>query len=108
MAIEDRFGLPATAASSQAVEDYIAAVDLILSANAGAEPLLDRALAADPDFALAHIARARLLQVQTRGAEARAAAAKARALADRLTPRERGHIETVALAVDADGPGALR
>jgi tetratricopeptide (TPR) repeat protein len=108
MAIKDRFGLPVTAASPRAVEDYTAAVDLILSANAGAEALLDRALAADPDFALAHIACARLLQVQTRGSEARAAAAKARALADRLTPRERGHIETVALAVDGDGPAALR
>src|SRR5438105_1078588 len=108
MAIEDRFGLPVTAGSPQAFEDYIAAVDLILSANTGAEALLDRALAADPYFALAHIARARLLQVQARGADARAAAAKARALADRLTPRERGHIEAVALAVDGDGPAALR
>jgi tetratricopeptide (TPR) repeat protein len=83
-------------------------VDLILSANIGAEPLLDGALAADPDFALAHIARARLLQVQTRGAEARAAATQARALADCLTPRERGHIETIALAVEGDGPAAMR
>ena len=58
MALSDRFGLPLTAASPVAVEDYVAAVDLILSANTGAEALLDRALAADPDFALAHIARA--------------------------------------------------
>ena len=108
MAIEDRFGLPLTTASTRTAEDYVAAVDLILSANTGAEQLLDRALAADPDFALGHIARARLLQVQTRGVEARAAAAQARALADRVRPRERGHIETVALAVDGDGPAAMR
>lgn len=108
MALSDRFGLPVTAASAPAVEDYVAAVDLILSANTGAEALLDRALATDPEFALAHIARARLLQVQTRGGEARAAAAQARALADRLTPRERGHIETIALAVDGDAPAAMR
>jgi hypothetical protein len=33
----------------------------MLSANVGAEALLDAALAAAPEFALAHIARARLL-----------------------------------------------
>ena len=53
----------------------------MLSANAGAEALLDRALAADPEFALAHIAKARLCQVQARIPEAKAAAAEARALA---------------------------
>ena len=108
MPLSDRFGLTVTTASPQALMDYVAAVDLILSANTGAEPLLDRALAADPQFALAQIAQARLLQMQTRGAEARAAAAAARALADRVTPRERGHIETVALAIDGDGPAAMR
>ena len=53
----DRFGLELTTKSSPAVEDYVVAVDLLLSANAGAEALLDRALAADPDFAAAHIAK---------------------------------------------------
>jgi len=66
----------------------------------GAETLLERALAADPDFALAHIARGRMLQLQTRMPEARAAAARARALADRLTTRERQHIEAVALSIE--------
>jgi tetratricopeptide (TPR) repeat protein len=107
MAATDRFGLPLTTASSSAADDYGAAVDLILSANAGAEPLLDRALAADPDFALAHIAAARMFQMQFRIAEAKAAAAQARALLGRVSKRERGHIETVALAVDGDGPGAM-
>ena len=107
MSLTDRFGLPLTTASTQAAEDYVAAVDLILSANSGAEPLLDRALLAEPDFALAHIAKARLLQVQTRGAEARAAAAQARALASQATARERRHIETIALAVDGNAPAAM-
>ncbi|MBV8779439.1 MAG: tetratricopeptide repeat protein [Alphaproteobacteria bacterium] len=79
----------------------------MLSANAGADALLERALAADPDFALAHIAKARLYQVQARVAEAKAAAAQARALAPRLTPREARHIETVAVAVEGNGPAAL-
>jgi hypothetical protein len=56
MLLKDRFGLPVTCAAA-AVEDYAAGVDLLLSAWPGAEVLLDRAIAADPDFALAHIAR---------------------------------------------------
>src|SRR5579864_7308039 len=107
MPLEDRFGLPLSTRNDAAVADYIAAVDLMLSANAGAEARLDRALAADPDFALAHIAKARLCQVQARIPEAKAAATQARALAGRVTPREARHIETIALAVDGNGPGAL-
>jgi len=64
MGMTDRFDLPATSASAEALDDYVAAVDLLLSANTGAAELLERALAAEPDFALAHIARARLLQLQ--------------------------------------------
>src|SRR5947208_13933875 len=104
MALTDRFGLALTTDSPHTVESYIRAVDLMLSANAGAETLLDAALDADPDFALAHIARARLCQVQARIPEAKEAATRARDLAERVTPRERGHIETIALVID--GPGA--
>jgi len=60
----DCFDLPVTSASAEALDDHVAAVDLLLSANTGAAELLERALAAEPDFALAHIARARLLQLQ--------------------------------------------
>ncbi|MFZ2004077.1 MAG: hypothetical protein WAV02_03250, partial [Stellaceae bacterium] len=107
MPLEDRFGLPLSTTSDAAAADYVAAVDLMLSANAGAETLFDRALAADPDFALAHIARARLCQVQARIPEAKAAAAAARGLASRVTAREARHVETVVLAIDGNGPGAM-
>jgi tetratricopeptide (TPR) repeat protein len=107
MPLEDRFGLALSTTSDAAVADYIAAVDLMLSANAGAETLLDCALAADPDFALGHIAKARLYQVQARIPEAKAAATQARALTGRVTPREARHIETIALAVDGNGPQAM-
>jgi hypothetical protein len=107
MLLEDRFGLALTTSDEKAVADYIAAVDLLLSANAGAEALLDRALAADPEFALAHIAKARLCQVQARIPEAKVVAAKARAHAARVTPREARHIETIALAIDGNGPQAM-
>ena len=64
MGMTDCFDLPVTSASAEALDDHVAAVDLLLSANTGAAELLERALAADSDFTLAHIARARLLQLQ--------------------------------------------
>ena len=107
MPLEDRFGLALSTKDAAAVADYVAAVDLMLSANAGAEALFDRALAADPEFALAHIAKARLCQVQARIPEAKAEAAAARGLARRVSPREARHIEIVALAIDGNGPRAM-
>jgi tetratricopeptide (TPR) repeat protein len=107
MTMTDRFGLPLTTASGPAADDYIAAVDLMLSSNVGAEARLDRALAVDPGFALAHVAKARVCQVQARIPEAKAAVAEARALAARVTPREARHIETIALTIDGNGPRAM-
>jgi hypothetical protein len=104
----DRFGLPVTTASGAAVAAYVAAVDRILAANVGADRLLDEALAADPEFALAHIARARLLQLQARVAEAREASVAARRLATDLPLREKRHVETIALAVEGRGGDAMR
>ena len=107
MPLKDRFDLPVTCAAATAVDDYVAAVDLLLSAWPGTEARLDRALAADPDFALAHIARARLLQLQARMPEAKAAAARAQSLADRVTPRERRHIEAITLSINGAAGDAL-
>jgi tetratricopeptide (TPR) repeat protein len=107
MAFEDRFGLALTTSSGAAAERYVRAIDLMLSANIGAEGLLEAALAADPEFALAHIARARLLAVQARVAGAKEAVEAARALADRVTAREARHIAAVALAIDGNGKAAM-
>src|ERR1700716_2422843 len=100
MPIKDRVGLPLTTQSPRAAENYKRAVDLLLSAHTRAEALVDAALAADPDFALAHIARARLCQVQARIPESKEAAAKARGLRDRISAREQGTIEVIALTID--------
>jgi hypothetical protein len=107
MAVTDRFDLPVTCASAAAVEDYVAAVDLLLAAWPGSEARLDRALAADSDFALAYIARARLLQLQARIPEAKVAAASAQSLADRVTPRERRHIAAITLSINGAAGEAL-
>src|SRR5262252_779095 len=107
MPLKDRFDLPVTCNSAPAVDNYVAAVDLLLAAWPGAEARLDRALAADPDLALAHIARARLLQLQARIPEAKAEAALAQSLADRVTARERRHIEAIALSINGAAGDAL-
>ena len=107
MLLNDRFDLPVTCTATSAVENYVTAVDLLLSAWPGAGERLDRALTADPDFALAHIARARLLQLQARIAEAKVAAERAQSLAHPITARERRHIEAVTLSINGAAGEAL-
>jgi tetratricopeptide (TPR) repeat protein len=103
----DRFGYPLTTVSEEAAQHYRHAIHCMLSANFGAADALDAALDADPDFALARIAKARWLAVYMRGAEAQAEAAAARELRDRLTVREARHVEIVASAIEGAGPRAL-
>ncbi|MBL8701653.1 MAG: tetratricopeptide repeat protein [Alphaproteobacteria bacterium] len=103
----DRYGLALSTRSSEAAAAYRAGIDLMLSAWPGAAARLDEAIAADPEFALAHVARARVHQGAAQPEAARAAAARARAVAAGATGRERGHIEVIARAVDGDAAGAL-
>jgi hypothetical protein len=108
MAYEDRYGLTLSTASSEAAEAYREGVDLLLAAWPGAAEAFERAIAADPEFALAHIARARIHTFYQQGDLARQKAALARELvARRGTERERTHVETLALAVEGQLPAAL-
>jgi tetratricopeptide (TPR) repeat protein len=104
---KDRWDLPLSTESPRAAEQYVLAVDKLLSANVGAEQTLERAIEADPGFALAHAARARALQLRGALPEARAAAARAVLLAPSVTRRERGHIEALALNLEPDMPRTL-
>src|SRR5436190_230037 len=104
---KDFWDLPLSTESPVAGEQYVLAVEKLLSANVGAEDALGRAIAADPDFALAHAARARTLQLRGALPEARVAAARAVELSPSTTRRERGHIEAIALNVGADMPRAF-
>jgi tetratricopeptide (TPR) repeat protein len=105
--IEDRYGLRLSTESSAAVA-YRDGVDLMLSAWPGAGEAFDRAIAADPDFALAHIARARVHSFYQQSEAARNAAAIAREkVAQRGSEREKSHVETLALAVEGQLPAAL-
>jgi hypothetical protein len=108
MAFEDRYGLPISTASDAAAGAYREGVDLMLAGWTGPAEMLERAIAADPDFALAHIARARVHAFYQQGDLARGKAAVARELvARRGTERERSHVETLALAVEGRLPDAL-
>lgn len=103
----DRYGLALSTRSAAAAAAYRDAVDLMLSAWPGAAARLEDAIAADPDFALAHIARARAHQGAAQIAEAKAAAERARNAAAAASPRERGHVEAIALVVDGKPAMAL-
>ena len=104
---KDLWDLPLSTESPRAAEQYVLAVEKLLSANVGAEETLGRAIDADPGFALAHAARARVLQLRGAMPEARAAAARAVLLAPSATRRERGHVEALALNLEPDMPRTL-
>lgn len=104
---KDLWDLPLSTESPRAAEQYVLAVEKLLSANSGAEEALGRAIDADPGFALAHAARARVLQLRGAMPEARAAAARAVLLAPSATRRERGHVEALALNLEPDMPRTL-
>jgi tetratricopeptide (TPR) repeat protein len=103
----DRYDLPLTTVSDPAAASYRDGVDRILSAWNGADHAFDRAISEDPDFALAHIARARVHQLHMEIGEARAKAAQARELATAASRRERQHVEILAAAVEGQPRVAL-
>ena len=105
---EDRYGLPLSTASASAASAYSDGVDLMLSAWTGATEAFERAIAADPDFALPVIARARMHTLYQQGDVARKLAATARELvAKHGTAREKSHVETLALAIEGNLPASL-
>jgi hypothetical protein len=76
MARHDSRGLPLSTTSDSAAAHYREGVELMLAAWPGAAEALDAAIHDDPQFALAHAARARLHAISAQAAEARAATKK--------------------------------
>ena len=104
----DSRDLPLSTTSDLAAERYREGVDLLLSAWPGAAEVLDEAIAADPDFALAHAARARLHVIRTEVAKAKARIATAEEIvARRGTERERSHVAVLSLAINGQSAKAL-
>ncbi|MFH0300000.1 tetratricopeptide repeat protein [Bradyrhizobium sp. 31Argb] len=105
---QDRYDLPLTTASDRAAALYRDGIDCILAAWHGADAAFDAAIAEDPDFALAHVARARVHQINMEGAAARDKAAIARQLAATASRREQQHVEIVASVVESQTRQALQ
>lgn len=106
--LHDRYGNPVTTASPEARDAYVAGVDLFLAGQVGVADAFERAIAADPSFALAHGALARAHHVRGDLAAARAARAGLDdgAAGDSLTRRERSHLAVIDLLLAGDGAGA--
>ena len=105
--LSDRYGNRLSSSSSEACDAYVAAVDLMLSANSGAEPQFERATALDPGLAVAHAGLARSLQIAVRPLEAKAAIARAVELAPASSTRERGHVAVLDLLINGKSAEAL-
>ena len=97
--LTDRYGLPVSTASAAARDAYVEGVDLLLAANYGPAEAFQRALEADPGCMLAHLGKARALQMRGDMAGARAALADAQGIAVPLTPREQSQRAVFALLI---------
>ncbi|MCM2561200.1 tetratricopeptide repeat protein [Lutimaribacter sp. EGI FJ00015] len=89
---KDPYGNPLHTQSAQAADAYNEALVLYLDALPGAEAALDRALAADPGFALAWVLKARNAQVFARMDEALASIERARATGQGLPAQAAAHL----------------
>ena len=109
MAHFDNYELPLSTASDEAAARYRDGVALMLAAWPGAGEELDAAIAADPDFALAHAARARLHAMRAQPGEARARIVIAQEkVTAALSEREASHVDVLALAVNGKSQEALK
>jgi len=96
---DQRTGNPVTCSSRDAHIEYQSAIDLILGSETGAAERLDRALALDPQFALAAVAR---YLVAKDAKESHADQFKAQAIesARGASELERAHVETLIALLD--------
>jgi tetratricopeptide (TPR) repeat protein len=99
MAITDRYGLPITTNSTDAVERFQHGMDMLLSYGPGAGEAFAAATRADERLAMAHAGLAMVAVVQGDAATARACIDKAREVVPGATRRERQHVTALATLV---------
>lgn len=104
--LKDRYGNALSTSSSSACDAYVDAVDRFLSAEAGAQEGFEKAIAEDPDFALAHVGLGRCHQLVANVKEARAALQRAEACPAPETDREKSHLNALGLLVNGKVPAA--
>ena len=105
--LSDRYGLAVSTSSSAARDAYVKGCDLLLTLFPGAVDAFDHAIASDPGFALAHVAKARARQLAGDMTVARASMATATALAERLPAREASHLDVFRLIISGRMDQAL-
>jgi tetratricopeptide (TPR) repeat protein len=105
--LTDRYGLPLSTTRSAARDAYVEGCAAKLTMYPGAIEAFDRAIAADPDFALAHAARAHALLERGNVVEARASMAAAKSRAAGLSVREASHIAFFDLLLAGEVDAAL-
>jgi len=88
----DRYDLPLSTTSAAARDAYVQGCERALTFYPGTIEAFDRALSADPGFALAHAGKAQILLREGKAPAARAALAAARDVSAGLPPREASHI----------------
>src|SRR3984893_13403785 len=105
--LTDRYELPLSTASSAARDAYVEGCAAKLTMYPRAIEGFDRAIAADPGFALAHAARAHLVLERGDAAAAKASMAAGNPLTPGLSAREASHIAFFDLIVAGDAEAAL-
>lgn len=105
--LTDRYGLTLSTAVAAARDAYVEGVDLLLTVYPGAAAAFDRAIAADPRFSLAHIGKARALQLSGDLAGMRESLATALSLGDGSSARDLSHIEVFRLLFSGQAVAAL-
>ena len=105
--LADRYDLPLSTSSTAARDAYLEGYDLALTLYPGAEEAFDRALAADPGFALAHAGKAQVLMREGNVAAAQASLAAAKDLAGGVSDREAGHVRFFELAFSGQTDAAI-
>ena len=103
----DRYGLTLSTQSAEAAAAYRDGAERLLTLYPGAPDAFDRAIAADPGFALAHAGKARAEAMRFDMPAARAAIAVAQSLASGATEREASHIGLFALMLSGQSAAAL-
>lgn len=91
--LTDRYGLPVSTRIAAARDAYVEGVDLLLTVYPGAAAAFDRAIAADPGFALAHVGKARAFQLAGNLLAMRESLATALGLTEGSSARERSHVD---------------
>jgi tetratricopeptide (TPR) repeat protein len=105
--LKDLYDLPLATASAAARDDYAQACGLALTFYPGALEAYDRAISADPGFAMAHAGKAQTLMRQGEVAQAQAALTAAKGLTSGLSKREASHIRFFELAFSGQTEAAI-